>query len=188
MNGCTIHYQYDDKYISSVTSGEIVDVTDNSYIVHTPYNDLDKSIKFNIETMRGSSYNKNGDVKRLNIKGYRVWESPYEINIEFNKIDPRNSDCTYDAFMYGVVYVGYLNFNQGVTDLNINGSSLKLLFRKNNVNIESPYHIETDINKNNYLRENNNVIDIGLKNPIQEFTINGNSYNDRIYSDLMPES
>lgn len=188
MNGCTIYYQHDDKYIRTITSGEIVDETNNSYVVHTPYNDLDKSIKFNIETMRGSSYNKYGDVKPLNIKGYRVWESPYEINIEFKKVDSKNSDCTYDAFMYGVVYVGYLNFNLGVTELNINGSSVKLLLRKNNIKVESPYHIETNINKNNYLGENNKIIDIGFKNPIQEFSINRNTYDDRIYSDLMPSS
>lgn len=187
MNGCTIHYQYDDKDISSVTSGKIVDVINNSYLVHTPYNNLDKSIKFNSETMNGSSYNKYDNVKQLNIKGYRVWESPYEINIEFKKFDSGNSDYTYDVFMYGVVYIGYLNL-KGITDININKSSVKIAFMKNNVEVESPINIETNISKNNYLGEDGKIINIGLKNPVRQISINRNPYSDRIYSDLMPES
>lgn len=183
MNGCTIRYKPEESILDCTLAGKLIHTTNDEYIIHTPDKNI-KAIKFNSSKMIGKCYDEHGEIFNIEVKGFRKWKNPFEINIKFvDKGSNRVSEYSYDIDFYGCVLFQYTNFENDLLNLQINNDTLVTKIHSKNLSIKNNPGFQID-RRNDLNFNNNKTMNIGLKKPIKNFSVENYECNNKINSKL----
>lgn len=183
MSGCTIRYKPEDSILDYTMAGKLIHTTNDEYIIHAVDKNL-KAIRFNSSKMIGKCYDEHRQIFNIEVKGFRKWKNPFEINIKCTeKGSNRVSKYSYDINFYGCVLFQYTNLENNSLNLEINNETVVAEINNKNLSIQNNPRFEID-RRNDLSFDNSKNINIGLKEPIEDFSVESYECNNKINTKL----
>lgn len=168
-----------------ISSGKIIDSKNDRFIIHIADKDI-KAIRFNPIYMNGEVCSRQNEICSTDVIGFRKWNSPFEVNIKItDKGSNKYGNQVYDINFYGCVVFCEKDIDQDKLNIVINDKEITFKFSENNLYISKYKDIKLQkTNKKNHLDFNDQIINLGLEEPIKRLCFNDSDYGDKINSDV----
>lgn len=182
---CTVRYEFHNNE-SKVDDFRIIRNKNSKLVLHSISNENIKSLKYNTNEDTGLTLMKSGAEKPVDILGYRTWSSPYELIVRSYNTTSQNNKRTKGIEIYGYVNMNYeIDLNGVILDLDDEKIEIRGFKNHERLRLDSSSNIDAYVMENdNSLNINDTIIVVYRQNPINNFKVDLDNYNNKINKKL----